>query len=185
MEYPMIGTIVAWAGHLIPKGWLLCDGSLLQISQNQALFSLLGTIYGGDGRTTFALPNLSCRFAAGAASNQGLAQGSASITLTTANLPVHTHDFGPTAATMPTTLNSAKAAASAPFAPGNSVLGTAPSKFNMYKTGGTGDTEIAGLSVNTTLPCGYAGRPAPIKTLPPYQATYFIIATAGYYPPRP
>ncbi|MBD2714349.1 phage tail protein [Microvirga sp. STR05] len=83
-----------------PKGWLFCQGQLLQISTNQALFSLLGTMYGGDGRTTFALPDLRGRVALGAGQGPGLAPyvqgqrgGTETVTLATAEMPKHEHTF--------------------------------------------------------------------------------------------
>ncbi|CAA7624963.1 phage tail protein [Magnetospirillum sp. UT-4] len=184
MDTPMIGTIVPWSGHNIPAGWLKCDGSILPIAQHQVLFSLLGTTYGGDGRTNFGLPNLSCRFAVGSEVNSGQMQGAPSITLTQANMPQHTHSYGPVSGTAPAAMTDAKAQAAAAFGPG-SVLGTATGgKFNPYAANATAGAPVAGFTVDTTLLCGTTGSAAPIKTLPPYQAICFIIAETGYYPPR-
>ena len=94
----MLGEVRIFAGNFAPRGWALCQGQLLAISQNQALFSILGTTYGGDGRTTFALPDLRGRAPLGQGQGPGLANtrlgektGSENITLTQNNLPSHTH----------------------------------------------------------------------------------------------
>lgn len=94
----MIGEVKMFAGNFAPRGWALCDGQLLPISSNSALFSILGTTYGGDGRTTFALPDLRGRAPIHAGNGPGLTSrrlgqkgGSEANTLTNANLPVHTH----------------------------------------------------------------------------------------------
>ena len=93
MDDPFLGEIRPFAFGFPPKGWASCDGQLLPIAQNTALFSLLGTMYGGDGRTTFALPDLRGR--AGIHVNpvhtQGERGGQESVTLTTAQIPLHSH----------------------------------------------------------------------------------------------
>ena len=98
MSEPFVGEIRMFAGNFAPQGWAFCDGQLLAVSQNDALFSLLGTIYGGDGRTTFALPDLRGRVPVHAGQGPGLSErrlgskgGTESVTLTTNQLPSHTH----------------------------------------------------------------------------------------------
>ena len=100
MSDPFIGEIKMFAGNFAPRGWALCDGQLLAVSQNDALFSLFGTIYGGDGRTTFGLPDLRGRIPIHAGSGPGLSPrrlgakgGAENVTLTTAQLPAHKHDI--------------------------------------------------------------------------------------------
>lgn len=95
---PFIGQIMQFAGNFAPRGWALCDGQLLAISSNQALFSILGTTYGGDGRTTFALPDLRGRVALHPGTGPGLTGrhlgekiGAESVTLNTTQLPSHNH----------------------------------------------------------------------------------------------
>ena len=95
---PFIGEIAMFAGNFAPRGWALCNGQLLPIAQNTALFSLLGTTYGGDGRTTFALPDLRGRVPIHAGNGPGLSSyrlgskgGSETKTLTTLNMPAHAH----------------------------------------------------------------------------------------------
>src|SRR3954466_13993392 len=98
MATPFIGQISLFGGNFAPRGWAFCNGQLLAISQNTALFSILGTTYGGNGQTTFALPNLRGRMAIGAGTGPGLGAvqlgeqgGTSSVTLTLSNLPAHAH----------------------------------------------------------------------------------------------
>ena len=95
---PFIGQVVMFGGNFAPRGWALCEGQILPINQNQALFSLLGTTYGGDGRTTFALPDLRGRAAISVGHGAGLSNrawgqkvGTPTNTITTANMPQHNH----------------------------------------------------------------------------------------------
>lgn len=97
---PTLATIMLFAGNFAPRGWALCEGQLLPISQNQALFSLLGTIYGGDGRTTFALPDLRGRTPIQQGRGPGLSSyregqkgGVEHVILNTTQIPAHTHGF--------------------------------------------------------------------------------------------
>ena len=98
---PFIGEVILFAGNFAPRGWAFCEGQLLSISQYQALFSILGTMYGGDGRTTFALPDLRGRVPVGVGSGprlsqviQGAKYGVENVTLTQNNLPSHNHNYG-------------------------------------------------------------------------------------------
>ncbi|HZD04287.1 MAG TPA: tail fiber protein, partial [Longimicrobiales bacterium] len=98
MSEPFVGEIRMFAGNFAPRGWAFCDGQLLAVSQNDALFSLLGTIYGGDGRTTFGLPDCRGRIPLHAGSGPGLTPralgskgGAGKVTLTVNQLPSHTH----------------------------------------------------------------------------------------------
>ncbi|WP_346838995.1 tail fiber protein [Microbulbifer sp. SAOS-129_SWC] len=105
MSESFVGEIRIFAGNYAPKGWAFCHGQLLAVSENDALFSLLGTIYGGDGRNTFALPDLRGRLPVGEGQGNGLSPrrlgqkfGQDSVTLTQAQLPAHRHDFVATTA---------------------------------------------------------------------------------------
>ncbi|HTZ19132.1 MAG TPA: tail fiber protein, partial [Dissulfurispiraceae bacterium] len=93
MSNPYIGEIKMFGGNFAPVGWALCNGQLLPISENDALFNLIGTTYGGDGQTTFALPDLRSRIPVHAGSGYTLAQtgGVETVTLTTTQIPSHTH----------------------------------------------------------------------------------------------
>ncbi len=97
---PLIGEVIMFAGNFAPRGWAFCDGQLLSISSNQALFSILGTTYGGDGRTTFGLPDLRGRAPVHAGAGPGLSSrslgqkgGEEEVTLNVNQLPSHNHDF--------------------------------------------------------------------------------------------
>lgn len=99
MSQPYVGEIRMFAGNFAPAGWALCDGQLMQISENDTLFNLIGTTYGGDGQSTFALPNLQSRVPIHVGQGPGLSQnyqlaqsgGSESVTITTQTTPIHTH----------------------------------------------------------------------------------------------
>src|SRR5438105_10342167 len=101
MSEPFLGQIMLFGGNFAPRGWAFCNGQIMSIAQNTALFSLLGTTYGGDGITTFALPDLRGRAPVGQGQGPGLsnitlgeASGTESITLTIANMPGHNHTLG-------------------------------------------------------------------------------------------
>lgn len=100
MSEPFVGEVRMFAGNFAPRGWAFCDGQLLAVSQNDALFSLLGTIYGGDGRTTFGLPDVRGRVPLHHGTGPGLSErrlgskgGSETVTLTVNQLASHSHDF--------------------------------------------------------------------------------------------
>ncbi len=165
---PYIGQITLFAGNFAPKGWALCQGQLLAISTNSALFSILGTTYGGDGRTTFALPDLRGRapIQQGAGNGQpvyqlGQAGGKSSITLTSGNLPA-------TNVVIP--CNSGNATTDEP---GGNYLAT--TSGNTYAT--TGGSMMAFGTLQ--------GGNIPYDSMPPYLAINYIIALVGIFPPRP
>jgi microcystin-dependent protein len=164
---PILGQIIIFAGNFAPRGWALCDGQLLPISQNTALFSLLGTTYGGDGRTTFALPDLRGRVPIHAGQGPGLSNyalgargGSESTTLTTNNLPAHSHPL------------LATSTGQADDSPAGNVLAQA----DIYAAGPTNVT--LGTSV------GPVGENQPLPNLQPYTCINAIIALEGVYPSR-
>jgi microcystin-dependent protein len=170
-----LGEIRIFTGNYAPRGWMFCNGQMLPLSQNTALFSVLGTTYGGDGKSTFALPNLQGRMPlhAGSGAGPGLTQrligetdGSDSVTLVKGQLPTHSHTL--MSATAPT--------ASAPDA--------------TVSLANTGDGSKAYNAVNPHAKMGgqtllAAGAGAPHNNLQPYLALNFIIAIQGIFPPRP
>jgi len=169
-----IATIMLFAADFAPKYWALCSGQLLPINQNQALFSLLGTTYGGDGRTTFALPDFRGRTAIGAGQGAGRSNfelgqraGSQAVTLSTANLPPHTH-------LATATLNATSAAPNTDEGPGSILAGA-----NIYAAGETG--ALAGVAEQ---PTGVSGGSLPISVQQPYLGLNYVICLQGIFPSR-
>jgi microcystin-dependent protein len=168
MSTPFIGEIRMFGGNFAPLDWALCDGQLLPISQNTALFSLMGTTYGGDGVNTFALPNLQGRvplhMGSLGSSNYtlGTTAGEETVKLTTAQMPAHSHEF----------VSSGIAGLDNPA---GSVLGAPAAGTELYAAGGpTGTMNAAG-----NVP---VGTNTPHPNLMPYLVTNFIIALYGIYP---
>src|SRR5215467_4780439 len=122
MSSPFIGEIRMFGGNFAPVGWAFCNGALIPISENDALFNLIGTTYGGDGQETFALPDLQSRVPMHVGPGFALGQsgGSESVTLTTSQIPAHSHV--PQANTNPGTSNT----------PQNSVWSTGAQSINNY-----------------------------------------------------
>jgi microcystin-dependent protein len=161
MATPFIGEIRLFGFNFAPQGWATCSGQLLPIAQNDALYVLLGTTYGGDGVTTFALPNLNGRLPrhTGAGVALGEVGGAAAVTLTVAQLAGHTHPIMGLSGTR--TLASP---ANASLVPGD-----------IYGAGPTNDT-FASTAV------GPAGGSQPHSNLQPYLAVNFCIALVGIFP---
>ena len=173
MSEPFVGEIRMFAGNFAPQGWAFCDGQLLAISQNDALFSLLGTIYGGDGQTTFALPDLRGRIPVHMGSGPGLSPrqlgsngGNETVTLTVNQLPPHSH-----------ALNGTDAAATA-----NSPAGNVPAASNTIDLYATADPVASDALASSSL--GNSGGSQPHSNLMPFLCVNFIIALFGIYPSR-
>lgn len=175
MSEPFIAEIKLFAGNFAPRGYAFCDGQLLQISQNTALFSLVGTTYGGDGRTTFGLPDLRGRVPMHPGSGPGLTTrrlgekgGAEGVTLTTTQIPSHNHQLGVrnAAGDSPGPLDSAPAVdRSGVAAPYSSAGPDAASNAH------------AGVIRNT-------GGGQSHTNLQPFLCLYFIIALVGLFPSR-
>lgn len=169
MAEPFVGEIKLVAFGFTPRFWAPCNGQLLPINQNQALFSLLGTTYGGDGRVTFALPNLQARAPVCAGQGFGLSpyalgeqSGQAAVTLGSAELPPHSHALRATAATAGRT-----------GTPGQDVqLATASAAA--YREA----TNLAPMAADALAAVGGA----PHENRQPYQAVQFVIALTGIFP---
>lgn len=196
---PFLGQIMAVGFNFAPRGWATCNGQLLPISQNQALFSLLGITFGGDGRQTFGLPNLGGRTAvgtgqSGGTSNYTLGQsaGTETVTLTSGQLPTHTHAavFSGSGSTLSasSTVQGASVGpvANATLGRANDIAPNGTSKPAIYAPAGSAtDTQLAGLNVAGTVAVTPAGNSQPVSVLSPYQALTMIIAVEGIYPSRP
>lgn len=162
---PFIGQLALFAFNFVPKNWAPCNGQLLAINSNQALFSLLGTTYGGDGRTTFGVPNLQGRVGIGSSSTYFLGQvgGEEVHTLTVQEVPVHNH------------LLQADAAP-ASGRPGGAML--AQGTQNVYAQNAQGNAPMAGGTI------GPAGSGQPHENRSPYLAMVWCIALTGIFPSR-
>lgn len=170
MSEPLLGEIRAFGFNFAPRGWAFCDGQLLAINQNQALFALLGTTYGGDGRTTFALPDLRSRVVVGEGSGPGLSTyplgsegGAESVTLTTEQLAAHGHAVG------------ASNARGRARRPGGRFLSRV-TRGRAY--GPEADVE---LNAATVAP---AGGDQPHLNVQPYVTLNYCIAVQGLFPSR-
>lgn len=171
MSEPFVGEIRMFAGNFAPRGWAFCDGQLLAVSQNDALFSLLGTIYGGDGRTTFGLPDMRGRLPIHQGTGPGLSArrlgsrgGAEHETLTTNQLASHTHDLN--ANTMPGTT----------IAPQGKVPAEGVG-VNFFRQGAQ-DTDLASNAIAST------GGSQSHTNLMPSLCVNFIVALFGIYPSR-
>jgi microcystin-dependent protein len=185
-----LGTIQAFGFNFAPRGWANCSGQVLSIAQNSALFSLLGTVYGGNGQTTFALPDLRGRTAlnmgqGGGLSNYTLGQmaGTENVSLTIGNMPAHTH---PTTATFGVQVASAASGpVNAPSA-SNSFLGASgggAGSANIWSTA-LGDNPVAMGGTSGSVEIGPAGGSQPFALLSPYLVLNFCIALQGIFPSR-
>ena len=173
MTEPYIGEIRMFAGSFAPVGWALCNGALLQVSQNEALFSLLGTTYGGDGRTTFGLPDLQGRVPVHYGSGPGLTNrnigakgGVETVTLTVNNLPSHTHAW------------RASGTAGNTGGPTGKVLATSPTDNPIYVEDASSAINMSSSAIAST------GGGSSKNNLMPYLTINFIIALVGIYPSR-
>jgi microcystin-dependent protein len=197
-QEPFIGEI-RWVGfNFAPRGWATCDGQILSIAQNTALFSLLGTTYGGNGQTTFALPDMRGRTPVHPGQGPGLSLrdlgevgGTETVTLTVSEMPTHSHALAAHTHDIPALPVEVRASsfAATKTSPNGSVL-AAPST-NIYGAG-LADVKLAGgaavSSPGTTGgasgPTTTAGGNAPHQNMPPYLGVQCIIALEGIFPSR-
>ena len=180
MSEPFIGQIIQGGWNYAPRGYSTCAGQLLAISQNSALFSLLGTQFGGNGTTNFGLPNLQGRVMVGAGNGAGLSPyvigqtgGTETATLNSSNLPAHTHSLNVSDAKGTTQLAAAGAAIGKPTDSSGAII---PQIYT--PAGATTPIALAPTSIGAT------GTSAPFSILPPYQAVTFVIALQGIFPSR-
>lgn len=172
MNDPFVAEICMFPFNFAPTGWAFCNGQLMPLSQNTALFALLGTTYGGDGKTTFALPNLMDAVPLGAGQGQGLtmwdlgaSSGSDHITLLQSEIPAHTHTFRASAITADSPL------------PQNVYVAT-PTSDNIYRAGSPNVT----MAPEMLAP---AGGSLPHNNLMHYLTINYCIALQGVFPQRP
>ena len=170
-----IGQIMMFGGNFAPRSWALCDGQLLAISQYQSLFSILGTTYGGDGRTTFGLPDLRGRVAVHAGTGPGVPSirlgqkgGEANVTLNKTQMPTHDH--------------TAVIEAVSPLPRGGVAVPDPTNAYNAqggsYSLGKNAQMAADGIAV------GQSGGGQAHNNMQPYQGVNYIIALDSIYPPR-
>jgi microcystin-dependent protein len=169
MYDPFMGEIAVFSCNFAPRGWALCNGQLLPINQNQALFSLLGTMYGGNGTTTFALPNLQGRVPvhAGNGFTQGQVGGTETVTLTAAQT-AHGHSIG-----------ASTAVASLASPAGNVPATSAVRSIAHGAAGGGANTSLNAAALSTTVSTGQAHQ-----NMQPSFVLNYCIALQGIYPTR-
>ncbi len=179
-----VGEMRIWGGNFVPRGWLGAKGQLLPIANYTALFSLYGTTYGGDGRKTFALPDLQGRISMGTGRGPGLADyrlgqkiGVETTTLTAQNLPSHTHE-ATTTTTLKATTDSGNRAS-----PAGSVLANAGID-RIYSSSTPDVTLSSGSAVSTTTVSATTGQATPIPNMQPTLTVTPIICVNGTYPSR-
>ncbi|MEO6391218.1 MAG: tail fiber protein, partial [Pyrinomonadaceae bacterium] len=175
MAQPFIAGIVMFAGNFAPRSYAFCQGQILSIAQNTALFSLLGTTYGGNGTTTFALPDLRGRVPIGPGQGPGLSpyvlgqqSGTPTVTLLTTEMPAHVHAAAPGGNNTDSNPNSVKS-------PQNAVFGYSD------------DAPLYAPASNTTMGAstsGITGSTQPHENMQPYLGLYYIIALQGIFPSR-
>lgn len=192
-EQSYLGSISGWAPNFAPRGWMFCAGQILAIQQNSALFSLLGTTYGGNGQNTFGLPNLQGRVPIGAGQSPGTsnyplgaAGGAESTTLTTAQMPIHTHTATSTiSASLPTSTAAATSAAptdTSVLAAANGLYGRDTVDVKIYAPA-PGSVNLP-LTSSATVNVQPTGGSQPFSIVQPFQAINYIICVAGLFPSR-
>lgn len=177
MSNPFVAEIRIFGFNFAPKGWAFCDGQLLPISQNTALFSLLGTTYGGDGKSTFGLPNLQGNAPMHPGQGPGLSLrdlgetgGEQAVTLLDSEMPAHSHTaFSINADSSGTALT--------PAANIWANAGARRAAVNLYATG-------PGNTLMDPLTLAFAGGSLPHNNMPPFLCLNFCIALQGVFPPR-
>ena len=175
MSEPYVGEIRMFAGNFAPRGWAFCDGQLLAVSQNDALFSLFGTIYGGDGRTTFGLPDLRGRIPVHAGTGPGLSPvrlgakgGVENVTLTTQEIP-HSHTV------------KAYSSPGSTSSPINTFLGATGEDY--YDVDKSNHTTLSSKSISYTGGNQSGGTESHMNVMP-FLCVNFIVALVGIYPSR-
>lgn len=174
----VIGTIIMFAGNFAPKNWAFCNGATIQIASNTALFSILGTTYGGNGTTNFQLPDLQGRVPIGAGNGPGLSSyqlgqkgGTPTTTMNLNQMPMHNHTPG--AVSVPVAANSGGQTQGA-----NNILAT-PS-VPIYAAANLANADYSGLSAQIAS----VGSAQPIDIVKPYLSVYYVICAYGIFPAR-
>jgi microcystin-dependent protein len=180
MSQPYVGQIFMFAGNFAPAGWMACNGQIIPISENDVLFQLIGTTYGGDGESTFALPNLQGRIpihmgqGAGLSSYQiGQTGGAESVTLTTQQIPSHNH------MAQTSTVGGTSASPQSGSILADEVTQGAPSGGNAYAYVAGNTAPLAPLPGNTVV---NAGGNQPHENMQPFGVVLYCISLFGIFP---
>jgi len=199
-----LAVIQMFIGNFAPRGWMFCNGQILSIAQNNALFALIGTTYGGDGITTFALPNLQARFPIHTANTIPLGQmgGEQAVTLNATQIPSHSHTISPLSIEGTAKIRASDNSANS-FVAEDNALAQVTQKYTptspdnerpqVYSANATfaENNYLDTRSIDTselktvTAGTGVAGGSAAHNNMPPYLAVNFIICVEGIYPSRP
>ncbi len=170
MSEPFLGMIAIYGFNFAPRGWAMCSGQILPIAQNTALFSLLGTTYGGNGQTTFALPDLRSRWPLHFGQGPGLssydlgqAAGTETVTLTGQQIPMHQHPVNATDA---------------------DATSNKPDATSLLSSGGSYSTGAANVQLSPNMIPPSGGGNQPHSNIQPYLALNFCIALEGIFPSR-
>lgn len=177
---PYLGNVAVFAGNFAPRSWMFCQGQLLAIAQYDALFALIGTTYGGDGQTTFALPDLRSRAAVHMGQGSGLSSyfigqmgGTESVTLLSTNLPVHTHSL--------ISFTVSQGASTNTTGSDNGLNAYPASGTSVYNAASDGSSMASYTSVSSTP---VVGSSQPLPVIQPYLAMNYVIAVEGIFPSR-
>jgi microcystin-dependent protein len=181
MSQPFVGQIALFPYNFAPRGWALCAGQLMAISQNTALFSLLGTMYGGNGTTNFALPDLQGRVPISAGQGPGLSNysqgepgGTENVTLLSTENASHNHSF-----------NATTDGATVPAASGNQLAkGQAGSPHTGFTKANVYSSAAPNTSLSPTSAIAFAGSNLAHNNIQPYQVLGYYIALQGVFPAR-
>jgi microcystin-dependent protein len=191
MSQPFLGMLALFPYNFAPRGWAFCNGQILPITQNTALFSLLGTTFGGNGQTTFALPDLRGRVPIHSGTGPGLSNydlgqvgGSETVTLTVNNMPIHTHVI--TMSDLKATMQVHNGPGDKRSAAGNVLANEAAGVTAVYSSDTSSLVSMAGaaLSVPQDSKTGPVGNNTPFDQRQPYLAVNFCIALEGIFPSR-
>lgn len=185
---PFIGMIVMFGGNFAPRGWALCDGALLSINQWQALFSILGTTYGGDGRTTFQLPDLRGRVPMHPGTGPGLTPrrlgdrgGIETVTLNILEIPAHNHLLNAAATA---SLNVVREDGNTTEPANASLANISPDTTNAYNSSATPDAAAKAGTITLGGATAANGGSQAHTNIQPFQCVNYIIAMEGTYPSR-
>lgn len=187
---PILGQVQAFGFNFAPYGWALCNGQLLNISANSALFALLSNTFGGDGKTTFGVPDLQGRTVIGVGNGANLSpvtwgqkSGFENATIALTNMPAHSHALtGASVQTVIQTVDNTNESSDSDN--GGNVLGTSGSMPSIYRESPSGTDHLGGVTSTISGTTTSVGGSAPVSIRNPFLGLYYCIATQGIFPTR-